>query len=142
MAIYQRPANQFVASFVGSPAMNFIRGEIANGAFQFADSAVNGNGVTARTISLGSTLPAGPAVLGVRPEDLLPSDDGCRLGPVTLDVIEHMGHETMAHFSMADGAHVARLPANAGVQPGDRLALAIRPGAFHLFSAADGRRLN
>src|SRR6187399_1147527 len=52
MKIYQRPANQFVASFIGSPAMNFIRGEIANGTFQFADGAVNGSGVTARTIPL------------------------------------------------------------------------------------------
>ena len=37
MNIYQRPANQFVASFVGSPAMNFIPGQIENGSFRFAD---------------------------------------------------------------------------------------------------------
>ena len=81
-------------------------------------------------------------MLGVRPEDLLAREDGCRLGNVTLDVIEHMGHETMAHFALAGGKHVARLAADAGVKPGDRLNLAIRPGAYHLFSGADGRRLN
>ncbi len=193
LAIYQRPANQFVASFIGSPAMNFIRGQIEGGVFRFA---TNGNG-DAHTyvggvsdaegpkkwnpasaserpptemkrpptweIEVGDGLPNGEAVLGVRPEDLLtevgaasraahggvsngpkgpPRHGGPTLGSVTFDVVEHMGHETMAHFALAGGQHVARLDANAGVQPGDRLSLAIRPGAFHLFSATDGRRLN
>jgi multiple sugar transport system ATP-binding protein len=80
--------------------------------------------------------------LGIRPEDLLARDDGAPLGTVTLDVVEHMGHETIAHFALAGGDHVARLPADAGVEPGDRLPLAIRQGAFHVFSADDGRRLN
>jgi multiple sugar transport system ATP-binding protein len=141
MAIYERPANQFVASFIGSPAMNFIRGEIANGVFRFATPA-NGHPPTAGEVPLAGSPPNGPAVLGVRPEDLLASAEGCRLGDVTLDVIEHMGHETMAHFALAGGEHVARLAADAGVRSGDRLKLAIRPGAYHLFSAADGRRLN
>jgi multiple sugar transport system ATP-binding protein len=78
----------------------------------------------------------------VRPEDLLARGDGSRLGEITFDVVEHMGHETMAHFALAGGQHVARLAADAGVQPGDRLTLSIRPGAYHLFADADGRRLN
>ena len=90
--------------------------------------------------------PNGPATLGVRPEDLLvdgePTGSERRLGTVTLDVVEHMGHETMAHFALAGSNHVARLPADARVQPGDQLPLSIRPGAYHLFAAADGRRLN
>ena len=142
MEIYQRPVNQFVASFVGSPAMNFIHGQIADGAFEFANGSANGNGAAMSTIPIGSSLPAGPAVLGVRPEDLIASENGCRLGQVTLDVIEHMGHETMVHFSLGGGEHVARLAADARARPGDRLPLAIRAGAIHVFSAADGRRLN
>jgi multiple sugar transport system ATP-binding protein len=140
MAIYERPANQFVASFIGSPAMNFIRGEIAGGIFKFSTPA-NGHPAATREISLTGSLPNGPAVLGIRPEDLLVRDDAPRLGNVTLDVIEHMGHETMAYFALAGGEHVARLAADAGVKPGDRLNLSIRPGAYHLF-AADGQRLN
>jgi ABC-type sugar transport system ATPase subunit len=142
MNIYQRPANQFVASFIGSPAMNFIRGQIENGVFRFANRATNGQ-ATANEIHVGTAPASGPAVLGVRPEDLFArDDDGCRLANITLDVVEHMGHETMAHFALAGGQHVARLAADAGVSPGDRLTLSIRPGAYHLFSDSDGRRLN
>ena len=170
MKIYQRPANRFVASFVGSPSMNFIGGEVAGGVFRFAharngfvggvsdaDSALphlrpsaserpptGGQSQKPPTaeITVGKAIPPGPAVLGIRPEDLLARGDGTPLGTVTLDVVEHMGHETIAHFALAGGEHVARLPADAAVQPGDQLPLSMRPGAFHLFAAADGRRLN
>jgi multiple sugar transport system ATP-binding protein len=81
-------------------------------------------------------------VLGVRPEDFLPRQNGSPFGTVTLDVVEHMGHETIAHFALAGSNHMARLAADASVQPGDRLPLSIRPGAYHLFASDDGRRLN
>ncbi|HEX5472152.1 MAG TPA: sn-glycerol-3-phosphate ABC transporter ATP-binding protein UgpC [Lacipirellulaceae bacterium] len=164
MNIYQRPANQYVASFIGSPAMNFIPGHIENRDFRITHA--NGTRAadsSADTISipLDASLPPGPATLGVRPEDLLVATESpsiaatdCTpvdrqatrlslpLAAVTLDVVEHMGHETMAHFSLAGSQHVARLPATARAQPGDRLPLAIRPGALHFFSATDGQRLN
>jgi multiple sugar transport system ATP-binding protein len=136
MEIYRRPANRFVASFIGSPAMNFIPGTIRSGAFQFE---ANGHGAAAVVETSASD---GPAVLGIRPEDMVIASGGPTLGTVTLDVVEHMGHETIAHFALAGGEHVARLAADASVGPGDRLSLSIRPGAFHLFSADDGRRLN
>jgi multiple sugar transport system ATP-binding protein len=156
MEIYRRPANRFVASFIGSPAMNFIPGEIRHGTFQFAIDNEAGEAesehVLSRIISMAgpnyqvmnleNSAPDGPALLGVRPEDLVTNDAGPQLGTVTLDVVEHMGHETIAHFTLAGGDHVARLAANASVQTGDLLALSIRPGAYHLFSSDDGRRLN
>jgi multiple sugar transport system ATP-binding protein len=143
MEIYRCPANRFVASFIGSPAMNFIPGTIKSGAFQMES---NGAGpVTVVETEAGD----GPAVLGIRPEDWLVSTDVAALDEsgrmpmrVTLDVVEHMGHETIAHFALADSQHVARLAAEISVNPGDQLALSIRPGAYHLFSADDGRRLN
>jgi multiple sugar transport system ATP-binding protein len=156
--VYRKPANHFVASFIGSPAMNFLPGMVQGGVFRFA-TGDNGSaaipqppappGVTTAKpwvatceIEVGRTIPDGPVALGVRPEDLLPGGDGIALGQVTIDVIQHMGHETMAHFNLSDNSHVARLPASAVIQPGDRLPLAIRRGAVHLFSAIDGRRLN
>jgi multiple sugar transport system ATP-binding protein len=136
--IYQRPANRFVASFIGSPAMNFIPGTVSEGVFLFADRS-HGD-ATGRVCVVN--VPDSAAVLGVRPEDLVPRGDGPPLGAVVLDVVEHKGHETIAHFALAGGQHMVRLPAGAAVNPGDRLPLAIRPGAFHLFAADSGRRLN
>ncbi len=142
MNIYQRPVTPFVASFIGSPAINFIRGEIENGVFRFACQATNDQAAPAGEINVDTATPAGPAVLAVRPEDLLARDAGCSLGSVTLDIVEHVGHETIAHFTLAGEEHAVRLSADVNVRPGDRLALAIRPGAYHLFSDVDGRRLN
>jgi multiple sugar transport system ATP-binding protein len=156
--IYRKPANRFVAAFIGSPAMNLLPGLVQNRCFQLADSRNECGGANyadsaARSqhpsaagspfkIRLNEAVADGPAVLGVRPEDMLPGGDGIALGDFTIDVLEHLGHETMAHFTLAGNPQVARLPANAAVQPGDQLSLAIRPGALHLFSAIDGRRLN
>jgi multiple sugar transport system ATP-binding protein len=136
MEIYRQPANQFVASFIGSPAMNFIPGHIRAGLFLIS---ANGGGPTA---VVETRADDGPAVLGVRPEDMVVAATDANLGTVTLDVVEHMGHETIAHFALAGGEHVARLAADAHVGPGDELNLSIRPGAHHLFSADDGSRLN
>jgi multiple sugar transport system ATP-binding protein len=156
MNIYRKPANRFVASFIGSPAMNFFPGTVQAGVFQFSDGP---NGQVESGIDAGLALPDGSALLGVRPEDFLiagaasravpgplgidgPTQEAAGLGTVTVDVVEHLGHETIAHFELAGNSYVARLPANAAVEPGHQVPLAIRPGAFHLFSARDGRRLN
>jgi multiple sugar transport system ATP-binding protein len=136
--IYQRPANRFVASFIGSPAMNFIQGKVSDGVFRF-DHGANGAATGAVNVE---NVPNGAAVLGVRPEDVVPRGEGPALGTVVLDVVEHMGHETIAHFALAGGEHMVRLSAGTAVAPGDRLPIAIRPGAFHIFTADDGRRLN
>jgi ABC-type sugar transport system ATPase subunit len=141
MNIYRRPANRFVASFVGSPAMNLIPGEVQNGIFHFAAKSANG-APASPGLDVGRTIPDGPAELGVRPEDYSVHGYGKPLGTATLDVVEHMGHETMAHFTLGGASQVARLPADANVQPGDQLPLSVEPSAYHLFKASDGRRLN
>jgi len=132
MKIYRQPANRFVASFIGSPAMNLFAGHVAGQEFHFTDGG---------EFTLANAHPDGPATLGVRPEDFLTNGDGIPLAKVTLDVVEHMGHETMVHFELAGSQHVARLSADTPVQPGDQLGLSVRPGAYHLFAAANGRSL-
>jgi len=137
LEIYRRPANRFVAAFVGSPAMNFFTGRIAGGVFE----AANGG-----RLPLGSVHAAdGPAVLGVRPEDfIVTAADGGEPGflRVVLDVVEHMGPETMAHFRLAGEDHVVRLDASSRAVPGDAVALTPRPEGIHLFAADEaGRRL-
>jgi multiple sugar transport system ATP-binding protein len=139
--IYRRPMNKFVASFIGSPAMNFFTGQITSGMFVLGKETNQ-----ATKILIDGNVPDGAVTLGVRPEDFIVGNDssnsGSRFASVTVDVVQHLGNETMAHVSLDGDQHVVRLPANANVRPGDRLAIAMRAGAGHLFSAADGSRLN
>jgi ABC-type sugar transport system ATPase subunit len=139
MNMYKRPANHFVASFIGSPPMNFLTGNVQGSVFRFGIEKI-GAGIAG--VALGESVPDGPAVLGVRPEDLLCGNDDTSLGTVKVNVVDHVGHETFAHFAFSGGQHVARLSTNAAIRPGDDLPLFIRPGAVHLFSVEDGRRLN
>jgi multiple sugar transport system ATP-binding protein len=141
LSIFRRPTNRFVASFIGSPPMSFIRGQLANGVFKFASGGANGEATARTEISVGSTA-TGPAVLGLRAEDFHSRGEGIQLGDVVLTVVEHIGHETLAHFTLAGESHIVRLPADASVRPGDRLEIVIRPGNGHLFSEPDGKRLN
>ena len=132
--LYNRPANRFVASFIGSPAMNLLPGRIQDGTF----TAGNWQ------LAVGEGPSEGAATLGIRPEDLLPGrQQGPLLGTVTMDVVEQMGHETMVYFRLADRRCVARLPATDDYRPGDELELSIRPYSWHLFASdQQGPRLN
>lgn len=136
LEVYRCPANRFVATFIGSPRMNLIRGQIEQGIFRFS----NGKPPCSATIHVGSA-PSGPALLGIRPEDIAVGGSGDSLGLVTLSSVERLGYETIARFDFADDIFAARLPA-ADFKAGDQLAISIRPGAHHLFSDSDGRRLN
>jgi ABC-type sugar transport system ATPase subunit len=140
MGVYQRPANAFVASFLGSPGMNLFRGEFCGGRFHFAQPSENGPPI--KTIVDAGNIAEGPAVLGVRPSDFVIARNEAPLWTVNVEVIERLGHETLVHFELAGSRGVACLPADVELSPLDSLPLAIRPGSAHLFSAVDGRRLN
>jgi len=133
LELYERPANRFVAGFIGSPAMNFISGRVSGGSFS----------AEGLSMPLERTAAEGEAVLGVRPEDLVLAEAGEALAEVGLDVVEHMGHETLAYFDLAGVPAVARLEADLTARPGERIHLRIRPGSEHLFAAdEEGARLD
>ena len=146
LAIYRRPANRFVAGFIGSPPMNFVRGQLAGGVFRHAggDLAM-GNGehrLSDPGARANQTNADGPAWLGVRPEDLEIVGAGPTLGEVQLEVVEQMGHESMGYFRLNGLRCAMRLPADSGLSVGDRVSPRIRGGAVHLFADdAEGRRI-
>ena len=135
LEIYRRPANYFVAGFIGSPPMNFIAGRVDRGMFRFV-----GGKLDLGSSSDGSQVPDGPVTLGVRAEDLLTGDQGIPLATVTLAVVERMGHESIGYFQLAGRQQVVRLPADASRRPGDLLELSVKPGQWHLFVTEDGGR--
>ncbi len=133
LAVYQRPANLFVAGFIGSPSMNFIEGQVAGGRF------VYGN----HTLDIGQNVPDGPAILGIRPEHILADGQGSPFAEATLEFVEHTGRETMGYFDVSGQTLVARLPGDRPTAPGDTLHLSLCPETCHLFAAnGDQQRLN
>ena len=139
LELYDRPANRFVATFVGSPGMNLVEGVVAEGAVQVAGARW--------PIPAGSAVQAGQAVtVGVRPEHLRlfaarpPEAEAPGALEMTVDLLEPMGNETYVHGSHGPQGWVVRVPGAAAVARGQTVWVAADPGRLHLFDAADQRR--
>ena len=134
LELYRRPANRFVASFLGSPAINLWPGQ------------VDGAGVRAA----GTSLVLAPAVraqlgesdrfeVGVRPEDVeltLASEGAGRVL-----VVEPMGNETVVTLSHGGETVVARAPADSPLRPGAAASFRVAAGRALVFRALDGARI-
>ncbi|UXA10501.1 sn-glycerol-3-phosphate ABC transporter ATP-binding protein UgpC [Mycobacterium sp. SMC-8] len=131
--VYARPADTFVATFVGSPKMNLIDGAVAGTAF------TAGNGFT---LTVDRPPAHGPVTLGVRPDDLLPTAaEGD--GQARVVLIEHLGPRAIVTID-AHGTELTSVVETArlsGISEGSPVDLAARPGATHLFDTTTGRRL-
>jgi multiple sugar transport system ATP-binding protein len=133
--LYDQPANLFVAGFIGSPAMNMIRGKLDPAdASRFI--AEDGTVLPARAPVEKAT--GKPLVYGLRPESLRLDSAGV---PMTIVVTEPTGAEThmMAKLASVDVACVFHH--RVAAQPGETINVAIDTSATHLFDAESGRRL-
>ena len=139
--LYDRPANQFVAGFLGSPTMNFVPCRVLGGDSEHATLAVDGAGTLAVPVPAASLAVGAEVTLGVRPEHLAVASEGDGVA-ASVDVVEHLGDSQILHLLLPDGQTVvAKRPAErASPSPGDRVRLRPRPEACHLF-APDGRSL-
>ncbi len=134
VSIYDRPADLFVANFVGSPGMNFIRGEITRDSPSFFIP----QGMTER-IPAARDLAPGPATLGVRSEHVVVGDTGPIEGEVVVN--EYMGAYRSVHVASPVGRIVARATADDRWEVGSRASLHF--DAAHLsFFNIDGRRIH
>ena len=134
--IYERPANRFVATFMGSPAMNLIPAKVENGQLRI--------GETLLPAPVGAKLPAnGTAVeLGLRPEWFSLEDGPERVEvPARVDLIEPTGPDIYASLDIAGTELMARLPAGAPVVPADRVSFYVDMKAAVLFDAKSGKSL-
>jgi multiple sugar transport system ATP-binding protein len=145
LAIYHRPANLFVAGFIGSPPMNLFRGSILPAGGQQAFVTDLAPGALPVTVPLGAALlgRAGdrlgrPLVLGVRPEDVRLERGPAPAIPAELEVAETMGAETFLHLRVAGLPCIARVRSDEGYLPGQRLGLGFDLDRAHLFDAATG----
>jgi multiple sugar transport system ATP-binding protein len=131
LELYDHPLNLFVAGFIGSPAMNFLKGKISGGAFQ------SDNGTTL-------PLPAGPdgsdgkpVVYGVRPEHFMLSSEGL---PATVHVVEPTGSETQVMADFAGAPVICAFRERVSARPGETIRMAPDPSLVHVFDAATGLR--
>jgi multiple sugar transport system ATP-binding protein len=113
--IYERPANLFVADFMGSPPMNLVPATHENGRLSFEGSS---------TLPARPGLQAGTVVVGIRPEDFAPALGDAHLRLKALSV-ENAGSDTFASFELGGKVITTRLPGKTKIAAGDEVALAV-----------------
>ena len=132
--LYRRPANTFVAGFLGSPRINLIPVTVTavdGSAVELAGPG--GARITARAAP-GAARPGDKATLGLRPEILVPADEGSLGG--TVDVVEQLGAMQLVYATLPDGTGiVAELRDGIAPALGSTSRFAIAPGIRHLFDA-------
>jgi multiple sugar transport system ATP-binding protein len=158
--LYQRPANLFVAAFIGSPAMNLVEAEVAGGELRFGGYAI--------PIPASGAPPAGRVIAGLRPEafeDAAFADPSLPQMDVQVEVVEELGADTHVIFAVAapriDASEVreaagdedalgalegslftARVDPATAARPGSPLRLSVDPSRLHYFDPETGLRLD
>ncbi|HZT89145.1 MAG TPA: sn-glycerol-3-phosphate ABC transporter ATP-binding protein UgpC [Stellaceae bacterium] len=134
LALYERPETAFVATFIGSPAMNLLHGKLDGGKLALAGAEV--------PLTVGGSGLNGPVSVGLRPEHLLIAD----AGPLALrvDLAERLGADTILHGRLdgADTVLTARVAGSLDAKLGDTLRFRIEPENVHLFDAQTGHRID
>ncbi|VBB09390.1 transport-associated ob type 2 [Lucifera butyrica] len=141
LEIYRRPANRFVASFIGSPPMQFLQGTVNQTGEQVS---FTGRGFR---LKLSSAAPepvlAGEMILGIRPEHLVwepaGQEDGTGI-PCVVAVVENIGSEALIHTTTAggEGLIIKMINPERTPLPGENLTVKPGPGSIYLFTVPDG----
>lgn len=126
--MYRKPANQFVASFMGTPPMGFMNGKVENGKILIG------------SLIFGDTEVAnGDVVVGVRPESWrLSTDNGVA---ATVKMVEVIGRDTLMTVEIEGQKVRCLIDSDNEVKVSDIVKLAVKPQAIHLFDATSGHRL-
>ena len=143
LVVYNKPANTFVAGFIGSPAMNFLELSLAGAKLVDPD---NGFAITIpdrlRSAIDGYGKPK--VVLGLRPEALRPAprgSDSSGAPLLSIDVAQHLGHETLLDASSGPHRIVARVGASDDSRIGERRPFLFDQEHMHLFDQDTGANL-
>jgi multiple sugar transport system ATP-binding protein len=132
-AIYDRPADLFVAGFIGSPPMNLVQGEHRDGVFNAP------GGLRAQT-----RVPrhAGPAVLGIRPEDVTVAPAGAGDVEASIYAVELTGDSVLVTAIVGEARLTAKADRAWRAGIGTTIGLRLDATRLHLFDAATTKRLN
>ena len=140
--LYKDPDNVFVGGFIGSPQMNFLRGEVTSKRGKTASITLDGFGNAKLSVNLSETVPEkGRKVLvGVRPEHF--THDGKGQLNVTIDVIENLGGTAFAYANSASD-HALTIELNEGhaAQEGKAYSVGVSSERIYLFDAETEQRI-
>jgi multiple sugar transport system ATP-binding protein len=145
LALYDRPANRFVAGFLGTPPMNFLDGRLerTDGGFLFTDGHARLRLADAASGPLCG-CEGRPVELGVRPEKLDVLDAPETAGDAIqaqVEVVEPLGNETLVHFRTPKQGLVAMIDAHRPVRAGATMWLSAPPDWLHVFDKESGNNL-
>jgi len=133
--LYDHPVNIFVAGFIGSPSMNFIRGKLVTENGQLAFVSDKG---TVLPVPSGTAPYSDAVVYGIRPEHIEYRSDGL---PATISVLEPTGSETQIFAHLGGDAINAVVRDRISLRPGEAIPLQIDRERVHLFDKKSGKRL-
>jgi multiple sugar transport system ATP-binding protein len=142
--IYNHPVNLFVAGFIGSPGMNFLEGELEIGSgakVKIGDATVP---VDRYSFKGNEAPPAGPAVLGIRPEHIAFGDAAGAMPfaqEAEIEIVEPMGSDTLVWTKLGSRNLAFRVESERALKTGDRVRIGFDPARASLFDSATGNRI-
>ena len=134
LELYDRPANMFVASFIGSPSMNLIKGKIQG---KSRPSFLTEDGITLPLANAPTASDGRPAIYGIRPEHFTLGGNV----KASITVTEPTGSETQVIAKLGKQKIVGVFRERITTRPGENIAMMPTPGAAHLFDSETGVRL-
>ncbi len=143
LTIYNRPKNRYVAGFIGSPSMNFLKA-VLNGSSSAPSLSLGGKTVALDGYAFAGPAPAGKAVdFGVRPEHIrLNAGNGAaETVDAMVELVEPMGSDTLVWLDLGGQPLAARVESSEVHKPGEKVQVSFRAGLSSLFDATSGDRL-
>ncbi|MDB5587135.1 MAG: putative ATP-binding protein transporter protein [Devosia sp.] len=130
--LYDNPDNLFVAGFIGSPRMNFLRGAFGGGRLRLETGA-----------EWAGAVPDGAVLVGVRPEHFVEPGHGAADVSVKVDVVENLGGTRFVYGTLGSGESVVvEARERGGIRAGDQISFGIKPERAMLFSPSGTRLRN
>lgn len=144
--LYNKPVNQFVAGFIGSPSMNFLNGKIfKNDKLRFKSNGGSINfELTANHTELISKYSDKEIIIGIRPENILienPNEDSLSV-EVKIEVVEPMGNETFVYFQLDGVQFISRLRSYENLSHGNNLKLFLPIKRIYFFDKETGNNIS
>ena len=142
--VYEKPQNIFVANFIGTPQMNFIRATVAEGG---AALAANGFKLPAPATARAALAPrvGKPVMVGIRPENVLeasrPTRGTTAKLELTVDLVETLGDEVVVHGTLGEDQIAFKMDPHNPPEFGDKVAALVEIDRLHLFDAETEQRI-